>query len=457
MPRSDLPFGSEFSPQVIDLRKLLELAAEHGDDWRAFEDAVRREYFVRETTSDYNLGKLANNTKLAMRAYGLMREVDASLTDLGLRLYQMRDNPTRLHEVLAQHILLNLHGVTLVQCVQDMQAAGVKVTLTTLREWLEERGIHFPRGGKHPSIMRLWLEKAGVFVRGWQVDQRRLDDLLGLTEPEIEALAGMSLEQRAYLKTLANLTEAGPFASNQVEKLAAATYGVRFNEKSLPKQVLYPLRDAGYVTLERGTKEEGRGAKPFLISPTYRLNADVLGPLLEQLEAQVHADLRPFLRRPLSDIVADLEVADRHVRGLALEALAIRLMRLVDLSYVATRLRGVATGGAEVDVIFESARLMYSRWQIQCKNTASVRLDDVAKEVGLVQFLKSNVIVVVTTGAFAGDARLYARKVMKDTNLHIALLDAPDVSAIAANPAVIVDILNREAGHAMRLKELTLE
>lgn len=58
-------------------------------------------------------------------------------------------------------------------------------------------------------------------------------------------------------------------------------------------------------------------------------------------------------------------------------------MRLIDLDYVTTRLGGSATGGGEVDVIFESTRLVFSRWQIQCKNTARVGLDNVAKEVGL--------------------------------------------------------------------------
>jgi len=54
--------------------------------------------------------------------------------------------------------------MTLVQCVQDMHAGGEIVDLVKLREWMAERGIHLPRGGKHPSMMRLWLEKAGVFA-----------------------------------------------------------------------------------------------------------------------------------------------------------------------------------------------------------------------------------------------------------------------------------------------------
>ena len=39
----------------------------------------------------------------------------------------------------------------------------------------------------------------------------------------------------------------------------------KFDEKNLPKQVLYPLQDAGYIQLARGTKSHGRGAKPFWV------------------------------------------------------------------------------------------------------------------------------------------------------------------------------------------------
>ena len=65
---------------------------------------------------------------------------------------------------------------------------------------------------------------------------------------------------------------------------------------------------------------------------------------------------------------------DRYRSGLALEALAFKIMRLLDMTYVATRLRANQTGGAEVDLVFESARLVFFRWQIQCKNTARVTL-----------------------------------------------------------------------------------
>ena len=453
MQHSDLPFGSEFSPSQTDLVRLLELAQASAGDWRAFERSVREAYFDAHNTSEKNKAKLANNTRLGMIAYGVI-DRDATLTEFGRHLYSLRHDETKLYDTFARHILLHLHGLALVQCVLDIQAAGETVDLVTLREWLEERGIHFPRGGKHPSMMRLWLQKAGVFRNGWQVDEDKLERLVGLPAQDVEALSGMTREQQAYLRALGNLGGAGPYSSNDVERLAAITYGVKFNEKNLPKTVLYPLQEAGFVSLERGTKQEGRGAKPFLVRPTGKLVAEIVEPLLEQIGKQVGPGLRALLRKSLAEVVQELSVEDKHIRGLALEALAFKLMRLVDLTYVSTRLRGAATGGAEVDLIFEGSRLVFSRWQVQCKNTARVGLDDVAKEVGLTHTLRSNVIVVVSTGEIGPEARRYANSVMKDSNLCIVMVDGGDLQAIVTNPTVIVDVLNREARHAMKLKAI---
>jgi restriction endonuclease len=451
--KSDLPFGSEFSPSQVELPALLELAHKHGGDWHAFEDAVRERYFESHQTSDYNRGKLANNTKLGMIAYGVI-DRDAHLTPFGKLLYGMRHSDDKLYAELGKHILLNLHGITLVQCVLDIQTAGETATLVKLRVWLDERGVHYPRGGKHPSMMRLWLEKAGVFGTRWHVNQERFRELVGMTTDEIDVLSSLSPEQQAFLRTLVNMGGDGPYPSNDIEKLASATYGIKFNEKGLPRQVLYPLQEAGYIGMERGTKKPGRGAKPFMVSPTEKLIDDVLLPLLDQLEKQVGSDIRPLLRKPLASIRAELNSKNKHIKGLALEALAFKLMRLVDLDYVATRLRGTATGGAEVDIIFESTRLVFSRWQVQCKNTSRVSLDDVAKEVGLTHMLKSNVIVIVSTGTIGPEARRYANRIMTDSNLCIVMVDGNDIDRIEGNPAAIVDVFYREARQTMKLKTL---
>lgn len=106
--------------------------------------------------------------------------------------------------------------------------------------------------------------------------------------------------------------------------------------------------------------------------------------------------------------------------------------------------------------MFQSTRLIYSRWQVQCKNTSRAALDDVAKEVGLTAFIKSNVIVIVTTGTIGGEARRYANEIMRDSNLAIVMLDGPDLHRITTNAAQIADVFHREAQAAMKLKHLDL-
>jgi len=194
----------------------------------------------------------------------------------------------------------------------------------------------------------------------------------------------------------------------------------------------------------------------FQIRLTEKMRAELVAPIIEALESQTHSDLRPMLRKSLTEILGELSSADRHIKGLALEALAFYLMRLIDLKYVATRLRGQVTGGAEVDLIFEGARLIFSRWQIQCKNTQTISLDDVAKEIGLTFQLKSNVVMIVSTGNIGAEARKYAQQVMSMTNLNIVLFDSNDLQKIARNPTFIADALNREARHAMEIKKLDL-
>lgn len=193
---SDLPFGSEFSPSQINLPELLEIAHANQGNPHALEAAILAKWFVKhaqrpddEEDKDYNQRKLANNCKLGMIAYGVI-DREARFTPFGERLFDLRGDEVALYEELARHILLNLRGMTFVQCLQDMVAAGEEITLDTLRGALAERGVNFPRGGKHPSMMRLWLAKAGVIVGArWQVNPIRVRAILGVDPGDYPALA----------------------------------------------------------------------------------------------------------------------------------------------------------------------------------------------------------------------------------------------------------------------------
>ena len=174
------------------------------------------------------------------------------------------------------------------------------------------------------------------------------------------------------------------------------------------------------------------------------------------LEQQTQDDLRQLLDKPFREIRKAIDSEDPHIRGLALEALAVKLMRHVDLIYVTTRLRGADTGGTEVDAVFESAHLAFSRWQIRCKRTDCVSLDDMATEVGIAQFLKTNAVVMASTGRISDGARHYANRVMTESNLCIVMVDGDDLDRIETSVTAIRDVFRREARHAMHIKKLDL-
>lgn len=455
---SDLPFGSEFSPSQVNLRQLLQIAAAHPGGLAAIEAAIKTTWFAAHggpdpAKAEKNRRTLAMNCRLGLQGYGLL-DAGGNLTALGSDLHATTKDGD-LYSAFARHILLNLNGMRLVECVRDMLAAGEDVTLEALEEALRLRGLKVAKISRHLSSMRLWLEQAGIFSGGkWQIDTFRLQAVLGTSPDDFTALADLSPAQRAFLRALANTGKTDPQPADGIKELAESVYGVSIPGKSFSGQVINPLHLKGWIVATKTTG--GRGAKTSLVQPTTRVQAEIIEPFLEQLKDGVDAKLLTLLRKPLSDVLAEMKSADTYVAGLALEALAFKLMRLLDMAYVDTRVRGTQTGGAEVDLIFESARLVFSRWQVQCKNVKTgVRTDDVAKEVGLTHVLKSNVIVITTTGPVGGEARKYASQIMRQTNLAIVLLDGQDLNAINDDHTKIAAVFRREAEIAMRLKALT--
>ncbi len=408
----NLPFGSELSPDVISLPFLLEVCKENRGNKVAIESAFLDEYFTKKGGGyESNRKKMAMNCRLSLQNYKLL-DSGFNLTEEGEHLYSIKDDEPALFKEFAKHILLELNGLAFVQCLKEMYVAGRKITLETLRNELNKRGVTYPSGGKHPSIMRLWLDKAGIVDKKWIVNNEKLKEVLGGENPT-DALSELDTLQKTFLKALVNTGISEMQSASDVAKLATVTYGVVFPEKTLPKAVLNPLADKGFIISEKATT--GRGAKPFNVKLAPSVEPALIIPALKQLENALSPKLHRLILKPLSEIMDEINSSDTYISGLALEALAFKLMQIIDMEYVATRLRGEQTGGAEVDLVFESTRLVYSRWQIQCKNTKHVSLDSVAKEVGLTHFLKSNVIVMVTTGSFSSEAIRYSNQIMKDS------------------------------------------
>lgn len=457
--KSEIPFGAQFSPNQVDLPRILGIVTSAAGNRNQITEAIRDEFFASHAENQRR--KLADNTVLALRAYQLLDDDGARPTPLALELYSLVDHPQVMYERFARHLLTDLRGTAVVETLAAMQAAGEAINLHTLGKSLEQRGVHVPRGAVHLSSLRLWLAKAGIFDEKvssgsqlYDVNHGRLKHILGVDLDVIDQLTQLNSAQRAFLRALGRIVEPDPLVANRVADLASLLYAAEYNHKELPKSVLFPLRDLGYLETTKST--EGHGAKPYEVSRTSKFRAEISEPILAAAAEQAGLAPKELFDKPLTQILTELQSEDKHIKGKALELLAIYLARLVDLDFRGWRIRSTDTGGAEVDAIVEGARLIFSRWQIQAKNTTQVRLDDVAKEVGLsLTFIYSNVVMIVTTGEFTKDARSYANHVMKTCNLNVILLNGADLERISRDPTSIVAVLNDKAEQAMKIKTRT--
>ena len=447
MDNLELPFGSQFSPNVINLRDLLLIAKDNeGISIGDYSKIVAKKYWPTSSSAK----KLAGNTKIALSSYGLLSDGDIHLTEVGENLLAIEDDEL-MHKAFAKHILLDLNGLVFVETLRRMYLNGDPLTNESVNIALIKQGFHLQQTSNNAQVMKLWLEKANI-VNGWKINENALKELLGMESSEIAIFKELTPEQYFFLLALCNASSASPLLATDVRNLASASYNIDFGEKAFASRVIKPLKDKNLINAEKTT--DGRGAKSSLVQLTDKTKREVVEPLLSQFKSQVGNALADAYCKSFAELKSEIGSSNTYVKGLALEAFAIKIMHIIGLDFLKTRYRDIQIGGAEVDVLFDSTRLMYSRWQVQCKNTATVSIDMVAKEVGLSHMLKSNVIVMMTTGHLTAEARKYARRIMEDMNLCILILEAEDIDSIIKNPPAIVDIFNRQSEEIKKVKIL---
>lgn len=445
---STLPFGTQFSPNQIELPKLLQLVIDHeGDDTAPLITAIMNTFFSTNATEQRQ--NMAGNCKNSLVAYGILKNGGGvHITALGRQLHEIADE-TEQCEILAKHILTNLNGMILIDVLRDMSRNGERISKESVVEALNSRGFRLSRTSNNVPVMKLWLNKAGV-LHGWRINEHKLSELTELSEGEFRLLRTLRPGQYYFLRALCNIASENYQRASEIRQLAAATYGITFTESTFSQSIIRPLADKGLIEIQRATG--GHGARTPLVKLTELTKREIVLPLLQQLEGTLDKEVIEYLQKPLTELRRDIDSTDIYLKGLALEAFAIRIMRTIGLDFIQTRLKGNETAGAEVDVLFDSSRLLYSRWQVQCKNTPRVSLDQIAKEIGLSHVLKTNAIVIMTTGVVSEKAREYATQIMKTMNLCIIIIEGSDIDEIIEEPTKILAIFNRESLNAKHIK-----
>jgi hypothetical protein len=435
--KKHLPEANEFAPKPLarggGLRALLSLVDEGPADLAALKEAIRRRFFKDSAPGQSDPAKrkkvqttLAYNAFLGACKYGLVDRDSLGLTDLGRQVLDC-DSDEERYELLARHIIRNLHGLEVLTAIREMQAAGSKVDKNTLQAYLEQIGFELPRAAANHLRLLLWLRLAGVLPeRGYEVSEEAVEAIAGISLHAADDWSVLTEEQQAFLRALrriAVMEGAQPVPAKQVFDAVEDEHGPIFRRPDqLAATVLNPLVEAGWIT-RSGISKAGRGGKSGKVAATEKL-VEIEPDLLPSGDGLgIPADLRAHLQTPLERIYDDLGSADTHAKGIALELLALRMASDLSLTPVKMRERSASTGGAEVDLIADAAHLHFSRWLLQCKNTRTISVAALAKEVGMAVLLKASVIVIVTTGRIPSTVEAYARELALSSALQAVLVD----------------------------------
>ena len=357
----------------------------------------------------------------------------------------------QIYEVFARHILLSLNGLRVVEAIQEMELDRKTITGDSLAQYLTDQGLRVTVHNTAINTMRMWLAEAGLFPKvknsneAWIPDSEVKKKLLGMDDNVIAALAGLSQEQIAFANALCRIEPEEWVLASEVRDLAETSFAVRFGRSSLPNEILKPLQEAGLIEYAtRGTK----GGKASMLKITEKFTSEAIKPFLERTLRSLNQTLTAYYRTRPADFFDAMQSTDTYKKGRALEAFSIYVMRILGLRFLGWRRRARETGESEVDVLLAGiSGGMPTTWQVQCKNTpsSSVRLEDVAKEVGLLPLTNATHILLIANSSFTRHARDFAMQTMLKSAVTIFLLDKKDFDIIRTDPARIGGILLSQA------------
>jgi len=446
-----VPYSQQFTPEQTPLKRLLPVLRQNAGKGAKLKGAIAGAFFKGKTDP----AKLAGNTLISLKTYGIIDE-NSELTLFGNELLSLQEDLNAAHATLAKRLLMEMKGLNIVETLREMRTGGLKIELKTLPAELAHRGIEASPNSSDLSGVLGWLREAKVLDK-YEINQEQYVAIIGATPATMSVLKNLNTEQVAFLRAMValNVTDWTPYNAicHHAESLYAGE--IRFNWKDVPKLVLQPLQAAGLIELRKKAKAdlktpEGRGGKAADVKPTGKFEKELADPLLNALySAAGYSDIRTIRSRSLNDIVRDTESSNPDVSGKGLEMLAIRFCQMLDLEFMGWRETDEeVAGGGEVDALLHSARLTYSRWQVQCK-VGKIALEAVSKEVGMKEVTLANVILVVGTKKATDAALTYRLKIVGTSNLNIIIIDGPLLETIANDPSEILGIIYEQAPGAM--------
>jgi hypothetical protein len=189
-----VPYSQQFTPAQTPLRRLLAVVRQNQGDRKKLCAAIAAAFFKAKATPE----KLAGNTVIALKAYGIIDETVA-LTPLGSRLADTTADADA-HQILARQILLNLDGLPLLETLREMRSAAQKIALGSLPVELRKRGFEMSSSSSDLSGVFNWLRCARVLRDNYVVNEKLYGDLVGSDAHKVSVLKGLTQPQILFLR-----------------------------------------------------------------------------------------------------------------------------------------------------------------------------------------------------------------------------------------------------------------
>jgi hypothetical protein len=396
--------------------------------------------------------KRAGNVLAALPWYGLTDQRTLRLTPFAQSLLDEVDDDVR-NQHFAAYLLKNAAGLTLLDVVRTLRGRREPVDNKSVAAELRKRSYQLTTNSGDPGKLRQWLGQAGIVSDDWHINEERFAEIAGTTLTNISAWQGLTRTQRAFLIAIRKRAEgkgSQPISSPELLALVRGE-GASFDEAQVRAKVYRPLSQGGWI--EHSAPGGGRGGKGGIIQPTDQLLSIDLELVAGFGAGELPADVRAQLATPLDEVYVMLGSNDTYLKGIGLELLTLNLASDLGLVPLQLRVRGVQTGGAEVDLIAEATHLHFSRWLFQCKNTKTVNVSVLAREIGMATLLQAQVVVIATTGRFTSTLKTYAERVSETTPFQVVLVDGSGLDEYRNGGSIALrHRFSLEAASALQLK-----
>ena len=429
MVEKRLPSFNDFSPKILqgDLRACLAAVRDGAGDDKCVIQAWSEKYFGGKHNK-----RSSANIPATLRSTGLStggRPIE--LSPFGLEVLNAC-SAEEAAQIFCREIIRHRNGDILLDAIASLRKRKEEITKVSLKVELKRFGVASLSNATtdHTTLMS-WMEEAKIIDEDGVPNDPLIKSLLGISATEMDEWAGLPLAQQVFLRQLRreHVLGPGPFPMRDLLRSCLELYPDLFDESQFAKQVQKPLVASGWIEVS-GLAGGKQGGKSGYVSGTEKLTGIPVDSVIPDFDNVVPSELRAKIDTPLAEIKENLFGSDKHLGGLALELLALRIVLDLGLDPRNFRVRSAATAYAEVDLMAEGSHLMFSRWTFQCKRYGSstkVGLGDVAKEVGIALFVKAHVVVMVTTTSFTSEANRYAEAISKDTPLQFLFVDGKAV------------------------------